>query len=269
MPAGSPTSRRLLLGAVALAVVAALGVGAVLLLRGGDPGGAGTAAVAERPGPVVLVPGYGGSTAALQPLADRLGAEGRDATVVALPGDGTGDLTRAADALAAAVDDALARTGADSVDVVGYSAGGLVARLWAADGGAHLARRVVTLGSPHHGTTVADLAATVAPDRCPEGCRQMTTRSALVAALNAGDETPAGPDWVSVWTTADRTVTPPESARLDGALNVPVQSVCADARTGHEELPSDPLVAGLVVEVLGPGELVAPVAADCGRLRAG
>jgi triacylglycerol lipase len=268
VPAGSPTPRRLVLGAAALALVAVLVVGAVLLERG-DPGAAGTPAAAEEPGPVLLVPGYGGSTAALRPLADRLGAEGRDATVVALPGDGTGDLTAAADALAEAVDGALARTGADSVDVVGYSAGGLVARLWAADGGADVARRVVTLGAPHHGTTVADLAAAVAPDRCPEGCRQMTTGSPLVAGLNAGDETPEGPDWISIWTTADATVTPPESARLEGALDVPVQSVCADARTRHEELPGDALVQGLVVDALDAAEPAAPDAADCARLRAG
>ncbi|MGY1711619.1 lipase family alpha/beta hydrolase [Geodermatophilus sp. SYSU D00758] len=172
----------------------------VVLVSGGCSGtGGGTAADPVRePGPVLLVPGYGGSTAALKPLADRLGAEGRDTTVVALPGDGTGDLAASAAALATAVDAALERTGAAAADVVGYSAGGVVARLWVAGGGADVARRVVTLGSPHHGTTLADLAATLAPERCPEACRQLGTASPVLAGLNAGDETPAGPDWVSI-----------------------------------------------------------------------
>ncbi|SFK60762.1 esterase/lipase family protein [Geodermatophilus ruber] len=263
MSAPRPAGRRLVLGLLAVLVVAVLAGGAVLLAgRAGDP----EAVPEAEPGPVLLVPGYGGSTASLQPLADRLTAEGRDATVVAVPGDGTGDLLASAGALGEAVDAALQRSGAESVDVVGYSAGGLIARLWVADGGADVARRVLTLGSPHHGTTVADLARTLAPARCPIGCQQMTTDSELVIGLNAGDETPEGPDWVSIWTTQDATVTPPDSARLDGALNLPVQSVCADARPAHEELPADPLVLAMVVELLaagGPAELGPD---DCTRL---
>ncbi len=107
---------------------------------------------------MLLVPGYGGSTASLRGLSARLAAAGRDVTVVGLPDNGTGDMVAAAGVLDTAARTALSRTGSDSVDVVGYSAGGVVARQWVADGGAGIARRVVTLGSPHHGTTLADLA---------------------------------------------------------------------------------------------------------------
>ncbi|HYO34882.1 MAG TPA: lipase, partial [Geodermatophilus sp.] len=146
------------------------------------------------------------------------------------------------------------------------SAGGVVARLWVAGGGAGVARRVVTLGSPHHGTTLADLAAQVAPGRCPEACRQLAPGSTLLAELNAGDETPAGPTWVSIWTARDETVTPPESARLDGALELEVQSVCAGAQVGHGGLPRDPLVQAMVVAQLAPGDPVPLGPADCARL---
>ena len=113
-------------------------------------------------------PATAAGTASLRSLAELLTAAGRDATVVALPGNGTGDLDATADALGDAVDAALERTGAASVDLVGYSAGGVVARLWVADGDAGLVRRVVTLGSPHHGTSLADLAGDVAPAQCPD-----------------------------------------------------------------------------------------------------
>jgi triacylglycerol lipase len=261
----SPARRRLAVAVLVLVTVAAVALTTVFVLSRSS-GGAVERAAQETPGPVLLVPGYGGSTASLQALADRLTAAGRDATVVALPGDGRGDLNESADALDRAVTAALERTGRDSVDVVGYSAGGLVARLWVADTGSGRVRRVLTLGSPHHGTRLADLAGDVAVDQCPEGCRQMATDSDLLARLNAGDETPEGPTWVSIWTTQDQTVTPPDSARLDGAKNLTVQSVCADAQVSHGQLPRTPLVQEMVVAELAAGDPVALGPADCARL---
>jgi triacylglycerol esterase/lipase EstA (alpha/beta hydrolase family) len=256
--------RRVVLVLLVLAVVCAAVLAVVLLLRPGTP--AAEPPAEERPGPVLLVPGYGGRTSDLQSLADRLRATDRDVTVVALPGEGTGDLAEAAAELDRAAAEAMDRTGARSVDLVGYSAGGLVARLWVTGDGGDVARRVVTLGSPHHGTTVADFAATYAPDRCPPGCLQMGTGSDLLAGLNAVDETPDGTDWISIWTTQDTVVTPPDSARLDGALNLPLQSVCAEARLSHGQLPGSPLVQEMVLLQLGAGDPIELGPADCARL---
>jgi triacylglycerol esterase/lipase EstA (alpha/beta hydrolase family) len=222
----------------------------------------------DRTGPVLLVPGYGGSTAGLADLAGRIRATGRNVTVVPLPGNGTGDLTAAADALGAAVARAHTRGSGAGIDVVGYSAGGVVARIFAADGGADQLRRVVTLGSPQHGTELADLAGGVLPGECPAGCRELSTGSDLLRRLNAGDETPAGPTWVSIWTTQDQTVQPPDSARLAGALNIPVQSVCAEADVSHGTLPTDPLVEQMVLAELHAGAPQRLAATDCARLRA-
>ena len=260
----SPARRRVVLALVALVVVAAGVLAAALVARSSGP----TAGPVDqdRPGPVLLVPGYGGGTGTVRSLADVLTTAGRDATVVDLPGDGTGDLNDSADALGRAVDAALARTGEKSVDVVGYSAGGLVARLWVADGDAGVVRRVVTLGSPHHGTTLADLAGGLAPGQCPVGCQQMVTDSALLAGLNDGDETPEGPTWVSIWTTQDETVTPPDSARLDGALNLPVQSVCAQEQVGHGDLPRSRIVQQMVLAELAAGQPPDLGPEDCARL---
>jgi triacylglycerol lipase len=260
----APARRRVVLGLLTLVVLGAVTLAAVLLTR--SSGDAAEPVAQDSPGPVLLVPGYGGGTAALQPLADDLIALGRDATVVRLPGNGTGDLNDSADALGEAVDAALERTGDDTVDVVGYSAGGLVARLWVADGHAGAVRRVLTLGSPHHGTSLADLAGGIVPGECPAGCRQLATDSDLIAGLNAGDETPSGPTWVSIWTAQDETVTPPDSARLDGAVNLTVQSVCAAAQVGHGDLPRDPLVRAMVVAELASGQPVELGPEDCARL---
>jgi triacylglycerol lipase len=260
-----PVRRRLLLGLVAL-VLAGVLVAVVLVVANRSGSTAAAPVPQDRPGPVLLVPGYGGSTDSLDVLAARLRAAGRDAAVVRLPGDGTGELRDQARVL-----DGVARAkiaaGAPSVDVVGYSAGGVVARLWAEqDGGAQIARRILTLGSPHHGTDVAALAGSLLPGQCPTACVELAPNSDLLTRLNA-QRMPTGPVWVSVWTVQDQVVTPPDSARLDGALNIPVQSVCADAQIDHSSLPRDRLVQALVLAALAADRPSTPTAADCTRLR--
>ena len=221
----------------------------------------------DQPGPVLLVPGYGGSASALEVLAGRLRDAGRTATVLTLPGDGTGDLREAAETLGAAADAAIA-AGAPSVDVVGYSAGGVTARWWIAEeGGAGVTRRVVTLGSPHHGTQVAGLGAALGLPGCPVACQQLVPGSDLLRTLNRDDETPDGPQWTSVWTDEDEVVTPADSARLDGATTVVVQRVCPGTRLDHGDLPRSPLVAAVVLEALDVASGRAAYGPqDCGRL---
>jgi triacylglycerol lipase len=253
--------RRLLAGGTAVLAAAAVAAAAVAALRPGAPEPAGFPAQG-RPGPVLLVPGYGGGTAALEVLAGKIRATGRSATVLRLPGTGTGSLIADAAVLNAAVSRALAR-GAPSVDVIGYSAGGVVALLWARlDDGAAKARRVITLGSPFHGTELAAGAEGFVPGACPIACQQLVPGSSLLASLDAGD--PAGlPRWLSLWTTDDQTVTPPDSARLAGAISLPVQALCPAVRISHSQLPTSPVVTAIVLRAIGRGPLGYPSAADC------
>jgi pimeloyl-ACP methyl ester carboxylesterase len=228
---GLSRRRQALFAAVAVVVVVGAAAFGVQLVRGAL-GGQRPVPPQDRPGPVLLVPGYG-----------------------------TGDLRQQADALDTAVGRAL-RGGAPSVDVIGYSAGGVVARLWAQEhDGTHRARRIVTLGSPHRGAQIAAAGTAVAPGACPTACQQLAPGSRLLAGLTVPVPTP--PQWLSVWTAQDRTVTPPEAARLDGAVNVAVQSVCPDRQVGHGQLPTDGFVTALVVGALGPGPVAAPDPATC------
>jgi triacylglycerol lipase len=253
---GLSRRRRGLLVTIGLAVVAGVAAGAVALVPGEDPPRAGA-------GPVLLVPGYGGARDSLSTLAERIRRTGREATVLTLPGDGTGELRAQVQVLDDAAQDAL-DAGAPSVDVIGYSAGGVVARLWVAtEDGARAARRVVTLGSPLHGTRIATAGGVLAPDACPLACQQLSPGSALLAGI--ADEPAVA--WLSLWTKNDRTVLPPDSARLPGAVNVPLQDVCPDAVVAHGQLPTDPLVSGLVLRALRTGPLAEPDPADCAALR--
>jgi triacylglycerol lipase len=246
--------RRWAIGLVPLLVVAA----AVVLVRQRD----GDDVAQDRPGTVLLVAGYGGSTTALATLRQRLQEAGRKVEIVPPVGDNTGDLGAQAEQLQEAAERAVDE-GAPSVDVVGYSAGGVVARIWVAEyGGDDVARRVVTLGSPHHGTQVAALGAGLGG--CPEACRALVPGSDVLRDL---PETPSGPRWTSIWTADDETVVPPSSARLQGGLTIELQQVCPTARVGHGDLPRDLLATSLVMLALdGPPLTKAPTSAECRRL---
>jgi triacylglycerol lipase len=265
---GRSSRRRIFTSIVAVLVVALAGLTAVRLSAGGTDTATPTGFPSQtEQGPVLLVPGYGGSVGSLTALAARLRAQGRATEVVGLPGDGTGDLLAQVATLDAAARQALAG-GAPSVDVVGYSAGGLVTRLWVArDGGAHTARRVVTLGSPLHGTTVAAAGTALVPGACPLACQQLVPDSALLRGV-ATQPLPTTLPWLSLWTEDDQTVTPPDSARLDGAVNVPLQGICPGVRVTHSQLPTDPLVTGIVLAALGAPRLLAPTPTQCSSLTA-
>ena len=265
--------RRRLVLAVGAALLVLAAVLAVLLSR--DPDGARSAGgppVVDqaRPGPVLLVPGYGGGTAGLEVLAAALTALGREAVVVPAVGGGTGDLADQADQLDAAARAAL-DGGAPSVDVVGYSAGGVVARVWLAGvGEGRPVRRAVTLGTPHQGTDLAALAGSLAPDQCPLACRQLAPGSDLLTGLPAVPGQDGGTRWTTLWSTADEVSTPPAtSSALPGALSLSLQAVCPAATTSHGQLPTDPLVVGLLERLLGPEPPTAtPPAAECAALTA-
>lgn len=251
------------------------GVGAaglVLLLvllpeRDGDLRTPGTLPSQAVEGPVVLVPGLGGARGGLEALATRLQQAGRTTFVLTDPGGSTGDLDAQAQFLAAEVE-RLAAQGAPSVDVVGYSAGGVVARLYIRRyQGALRVRRLVTLGSPHHGTETADAGAILAPGACPLACAQLTTDSEILEELNSVDETPTGPRYVSIFTEDDETVRPVSTSKLTGGVNVLLQDVCEELTVSHSALPTEPLVVALTLRALGPGLSDPPDSSSCEALR--
>jgi triacylglycerol esterase/lipase EstA (alpha/beta hydrolase family) len=198
-------------------------------------------------------------------LADRLHRAGRTTILLQLPNNAEGDLREQAQVLEARVTQLL-KTGAPSVDLVGYSAGGIVVGLFVA---AHPqdVRRVVSIGSPMHGTDLAGLAAGLLPSACPVACQQMVPGASLLASLVGAEPARTGVPWLSLWTTHDQVVQPADSARVNGALNVALQDVCADDTVDHINLPADPLVAALTLKGLGTDVTAVPKAADCTALR--
>lgn len=238
-----------------------------------SPSPSGSAAFAPRPpddqpGPVIIVPGYGGDRQMLDPLAAALRKAGRATITLAIPNNATGDLRGQSQVLAAQVSASL-KAGAKSVDLVGYSAGGIVVALYTQSDPSHV-RRVVTIGSPLHGTRIAGLAEGLAPSACPVACQQMAPGSSLLSSLADATPSRTGVPWLSMWTSHDEVVLPPTSAQFDGARNVELQSVCPDDAAGHVTLPADPLAIGLTATALDswPVPFPTPAASSCAALRA-
>jgi triacylglycerol lipase len=256
-----PARRELLVGGGILVAVVAIVVLTVALFQRGPTDHPATAK--ELP-PVVIVPGYGGMTTGLDVLAAALRDDGRFVRVMDLGAASFGDLHAQADLVNGAVDDILRSTGSASVDVVAFSAGGLAVRLWVTeDDGASDARRIITLSSPHHGTERSAIPPVAGPTPCPVACEQITAGSDVIEKLDAGDETPAGPDWVSIWSDDDEVVVPPTSARLEGALNFSVQSVCPHATVSHQGMASNPFVVAMVRREIGSSKPALPDEAVC------
>jgi triacylglycerol lipase len=196
--------------------------------------------------PVILVHGYGGSPASMATLAAALKHEGRRVDVVALPQHGEAEIGREAQVLSAAVE----RTGAAKVDLVGFSAGSIVVRAYfSTPVGNSRTRRVVLLGAPNHGTTLASLALSTDPSLCLDACQELSRGSSFLRALNSRPPAPKVPVTV-IWTGDDKVVTPPHSAVLPGATNVRVQSVCRKAILAHGDLVTDPVAIGLTIVAL-------------------
>lgn len=241
--------RRAVVIAAVATVALLVGIAAVRITtsaaREAPPGP--TAALDAR-GPVLLVPGYGGGTAPLQSMAATLRSQGISHEIVDID-DGTEDLNGYAQRVIVRAQQLVA-AGAPSVDVVGFSAGGVIARIAGTDPtGRGLIRRIATIGTPNQGTRVAALGALFG--QCPPACQQLDPDSPLLASLPKAS---AADRYLSVWSRSDDVVRPPESAELEGASEIVVQDLC-DRSVGHNAVMSDPVTLSAVPAFLAGAAL--------------
>ncbi|MDR7302678.1 esterase/lipase family protein [Haloactinomyces albus] len=128
--------------------------------------------------------------------------------------------------LASKVDQVLGNTGADRVDIVTHSMGGLSSRYFLKFlGGTAQVDDWVSIGGPNHGTNAAYACWTTS-------CEEMRYESTFLTDLNAGDETPGGVDYGTFRSPCDEVINPDSSTVLAGATNTQVSC------TGHVTLLS-------------------------------
>ncbi|MGH9185563.1 MAG: lipase family alpha/beta hydrolase [Acidimicrobiales bacterium] len=188
------------------------------------------------------------------PLAARLRSDGYSVWIFELPGLGLGDIHDTAAALNTFADEVRAGTGATKVDLVGHSQGGLVARGYVKwFGGASEVDSIVSLGAPHYGTAIANIAEFFGFGDCLEiiACQQMGIGSTFLGELNAGDDTIGAVRYTNLYTLQDELVIPIANATMrDGARNVKLQSQCWWRVVGHVGLILDGAVYSGVDDAL-------------------
>ncbi|MFC4932205.1 alpha/beta fold hydrolase [Massilia sp. GCM10023247] len=166
--------------------------------------------------PVLLVHGYGcnsGYWAYLIPRLDRARISHASVDLEPVLGDIDGYVPLVQEA----VEELCRRTGAAQVALVAHSMGGLVVRAWMRAHGTARVARVITLGTPHHGTGMARFG------RGPNVLQMRWNRGAASDWLQelGRSEGPAARALVtSIYTHHDNIVSPQTSSLLPGARNI-------------------------------------------------
>lgn len=176
---------------------------------------------------------------------------------------GTGEIRDSARELAAFVDEVLAATGAEEVDLVGHSQGGMMPRYYLKFlGGAEKVHALVGLSPSNHGTTADGIGvlARFFPGGeqftgalCP-ACEEQIVGSSFLAELNSGGDSVPGVEYTVIQTRYDQVVTPYASAFLSGpnVTNVLLQNQCVLDLGDHLSMPYDHIADADVLTALDP-----------------
>jgi len=177
--------------------------------------------------PVLLLHGYGCNGGYWAQLAALLERERISFTTVDLE-----PVTASIDDYAQQVEQAVQRLrtacGSERVVIVAHSMGGLVARAWLRRFGARHVARVITLGTPHHGTDLASFGV-------GHNARQMRRDAAWLAELEAGDRAHRAL-FTSIYSHHDNIIAPQDSCHLPGARNLAFTGI------GHVALGRHPAI---------------------------
>jgi pimeloyl-ACP methyl ester carboxylesterase len=188
--------------------------------------------------PVLLVHGYLLTSASWWALQRWLIRRGHPVYTVDL--DAFCDIDAYAPVLHDRVEAVCAASASPCLLPMGHSMGGLAARAYLRRYGAARIARLVTLGSPHHGSMLACLA----PGSNGHAMRPGSAWLKRLAQDEAGG-------WalpvVSIYSCHDNFVTPQDSSRLEGAVNIAIGGI------GHLTLPFSRRVRDVLARAIDAG----------------
>lgn len=158
--------------------------------------------------PVLLVPGYGLHRIGFIPMAAYLRRR-KNRWVWAVNNPAwRDDIPAFAAALEKTVERIRKLSGAQQVDIIGHSMGGIVAAHYINTSGAGIVRRLVTLGTPWRGTRMHIFG-------IGRQSRSLGPSSPLIAAA-----TPVAAPVTALWTKTDSVILPTDHASFDGATGI-------------------------------------------------
>lgn len=196
--------------------------------------------------PVVLVHGFLSTATMLWPLKRRLERAGHQVFLTDLSPLAIQDVRELAQQLDENVERTRAETGAERVDLVGVSQGGIISLWWLHHlGGWEKVHRFVTVGAPVRGTWAAALGIPLF-GAISRGVWQMLPGTNLVFELTAAG-LPDGADVVTLSLAGDP-VCPPERCHLEGADNRVVAGPPGPLK--HQWLVFSRLIAGELLAAL-------------------
>ncbi|MFZ3599353.1 esterase/lipase family protein [Streptomyces sp. BH104] len=180
-------------------------------------GGAVTAPQAEAAThtPVVFVHGYSGSPSNWSAAQASFKSAGYSADeLFTYQYTWTQSNKTSAQGLAGYVKQVRAATGADQVDIINHSMGGMVTNWYVNKlGGQPYVKHMASLAGANHGSRKASSC------QIYTSCQEMYPGSSFLTTVNSGDETPGSTKYATWYSPCDTMIDPYTSTKLDGATN--------------------------------------------------
>ncbi|MEV0600177.1 triacylglycerol lipase [Streptomyces sp. NPDC050315] len=227
----------------------------------------------DHPRPVVLVHGtFGNAETYWLTVAPVLAAAGYSVFRLDYGADpriplvhGIASMEESAEELAAYVDRVLESTGAEKVDIIGHSQGGMLPRYYLKYlGGAAKVHHLIGLAPNNHGTTGNGIAALMKQypatieltNLAVPACTEQHKGSPFMNKLNDGGDTVEGVRYTVIATKYDEVVTPYTSCWLEGpnVRNVLLQDLCVADLSEHNAIVYSPYAMREVLRALAPAK---------------
>lgn len=189
--------------------------------------------------PVLLLHGYGCNGGYWAKLGQRLRQAGIGYQALDMELAPDASLDDYVPLVRRAINDLCVKSGSARVVIVAHSMGGLVARAYLRQHGADQVARVITLGTPHHGTQLASFGYGLNAQQMRRGA---AGPSAWLLALDEAEGEQRRALLTSIFSHHDNIVVPQTSSYLAGAKNIEFGAI------GHVALGSDPRILQCVLD---------------------